>query len=150
MSGKGPMDRHSAAIRILLGEVEPLVTKVAKMTEALDKAREALTAALADFSPKVESTFDVSTTRSVIALQKGIHGTMTEGARDLKKSGAEAAEAINDQLTRRIITLRLLNKDLRRRTGLYLFLGFAFALLAAVVGAMIAVQMLFTITRNGG
>ena len=122
---------REALIAELLKDVDALVQRVEacdtkiseKITSATDRAaRDALSATRQDFVSTLE------TVRSKLVM-----------------SGKNAAQAISDQLDGRILTLTALNKDLRRRTGLYLWLAFVFSVLAGSAGGVVAAKILFDV-----
>lgn len=134
----GPRDIHAAQVRILLGGLEPLVTKVAAIAAAMDTTSAGLQSQLDALSGKVAKAMDEGTARSASNLTMSVKSMMADERKELCATGVKAAELIDGRLRSRVVELTALNRALKRKGGMFLMLTAAFS----IVGGAIAARLL--------
>ena len=138
----GSRDIHAAQVRILLGELEPLVTKVAAIAAAMDTTSAGLQSQLDALSGEVAKAMDEGTARSASNLTMSVKSMMADERKELCATGVKAAELIDGRLRSRVVEFtalnRALNRALKRKGGMFLMLTAAFS----IVGGAIAARLL--------
>jgi hypothetical protein len=138
----GPRDVHAAQVRILLGELEPLVTKVAEIAGAMDTTSAGLKTQLDELTGKIEKAMDDGAARSASHMKMSFKSMMADERKELNATGVRAAELIDDKLQSRVLKLGALNTALERKGGMFLMLTAVFSMVGGAVGGAVAARLL--------
>ncbi|MGO4395895.1 hypothetical protein AB4Z46_31525 [Variovorax sp. M-6] len=121
-------------MRILLGEVEPLVARIAEIAALLDSARGGLKSDLEEFSGKVEKAMIDGTARAAGTLCLNFQSTIGEQGNKLLANGRHAAAEVGVQINTSAAEFIAAADTLDRKVLRLLLVTSSLALLAGIAG----------------
>lgn len=134
--------RHAAAIRILLGEVQPLVDQVTAAAKELEQARAKFQTDVAALSTAISGAVKDGANSALGVSRMTFESALDKREGALHAAGHELVDTLKHEVDKRGRALLGLDQLLQRRWALLLMFLAVFAIVGGAVGGTIAVHML--------